>query len=128
VIVVDTSVWIEFFRKGTGETTKALQDLLTRDQVALAAPVYIELLSGSSQRDVGRLRRLLSALPQWMTTDRTWPTLESWAVTAAARGDHFGVGDLLVAGIAAERGAALWSLDGDFVRMASLGFVDLFVP
>ena len=43
-----------------------------------------------------------------------------------AAGQRFGIGDLLVAGIAAENDCALWSLDPDFSRLARLGFVTLF--
>jgi predicted nucleic acid-binding protein len=55
-------------------------------------------------------------------------TMAGWAERAAARGQRFGVGDLLVAAIAAEHGAAVWSLDADFARLKRLGFVALHTP
>jgi predicted nucleic acid-binding protein len=128
MIVVDTSVWIDYFRSRAGATIDHLHSLLDADEVALAAPVRIELLSGVRRGEVGRLKRVLSALPRWLPTDATWTTMELWAERAGARGQRFGMGDLLVAALTAERGAAVWSLDADFGRMMRLGFVRLHVP
>jgi predicted nucleic acid-binding protein len=128
VIVVDTSVWIDYFRYGTPTTTSALGSLLDLDQVVIVAPVRVELFSGAGRRDMARLKRVLSALPFWLPTDTTWTTMETWAQRGGARGQRFGVGDLLVAAIAAEHGAAVWSFDADFVRMKSLGFVQMYSP
>lgn len=128
MIVVDTSVWVDYFRPGSVRTTADLQSLLDQDQVALVGPVRVEILSGASQRDIVRLKRVLSALPLWLPTDATWITMDTWAQRGGASGNRFGVGDLLVAAIAAEHGAVVWSLDADFVRMKRLGFVQLHVP
>ncbi len=126
MIVVDTSVWVAYFRAKSGPLTDDLQSLLDQDQVALVAPVRIELLSGTRRSDAKRLTRVLSALPYWLSTDATWTTMVAWTLSAAARGERFGVGDLLIGAIAAERGASVWSLDGDFGRLAKLGFVTLY--
>jgi predicted nucleic acid-binding protein len=124
VIAVDTSVWVDFFRGRQPAAGKLLQ-LLDTDEVALPVPVRIEILAGARKSEQARLARVLGALPLLTTTDATWQRIESWVVTGGAAGQRFGMGDLLVAAIAAENGCQVWSLDQDFPRMARLGFVSL---
>lgn len=125
MIFVDTSVWITFFTGRDVGVVRKLADLLDDDRVALSAPVRVELLSHVGRRQQALLSELLSAVPTFRSTDRTWDTLEEWATVAVRRGARFGAGDLLVAAIAAEHRGTLWSLDSDFERMSTLGFVDL---
>lgn len=122
MIAVDTSVWIDFFR-GRSAVTEALSELLDRDQVALPIPVRIEVLSGARKAERARLGRLLSALPVLYPTDASWARIETWVMKGAASGHRFGCADLLIAALAVDHDCALWSLDNDFSRMASLGMV-----
>jgi predicted nucleic acid-binding protein len=126
MILVDTSVWIEFFRGRDRNVVSRLRAEHDLDAVGLPAPVRIELLSGARAKGVPRLQRALSALPTFYPTRDTWNQIERWAMRSAALGHRFGVSDLLIAALAAERGAQLWSLDGDFRQMAKLRFVKLF--
>jgi predicted nucleic acid-binding protein len=125
MILVDTSVWVDYFRAANRRLTTHLQALLDEDQVVMAAPVKIEILSGSPRREWLRLRRSLEALPLLIPSDSTWERMEGWIEKAVRRGERFGVTDLLIGALAAERDMELWSLDGDFVRMAKLGFIRL---
>jgi predicted nucleic acid-binding protein len=72
VIVVDTSVWVSVLRSPGSPEAPLLVDLLDADEVGLALPVRVELLSGASTPDRAKLRRTLSALPVFYPTDETW--------------------------------------------------------
>ena len=128
MIVVDTSVWVEVFRNGKGPEANHLRLLLDHDEVCLAIVVRLEILSGAGRRDRARLSRLLAALPVFYPTEDTWATIGSWIERAAGAGHRFGIADLLIAAIAAENGAVIWSLDSGFVRLSRLGVVSLHVP
>jgi len=124
VIAVDTSVWINFFR-GREPVVARLSDLLDRDEVALPAPVRIEILSGARKNERPRLGRLLAALPVLYPSAGSWQRIEEWVTSGPASGHGFGFGDLLIASLAADHACPIWSLDRDFTRMARLGLITL---
>lgn len=128
MIVVDASVWIAFLRDANSPVRRPLEALLDDDAVLLPRSVMAELLAGAGPRTVATLRRLLGALHLLTPSSDTWALVESLAVKGAERGHHFGVGDLLVAACAAERGAPVWTLDADFERMAQLRWIRRYRP
>ena len=123
MIVVDTSVWVDTLRRPQAQAALTLRRLLDADEVALALPVRLELLTGVARRDRPALARGLSALPLLRPTEETWRLIDGWVGPAADKGHRFSVTDLLIAGLAHELGALVWSLDGDFERLAALGLV-----
>lgn len=128
MIVVDTSVWVSFFRDPESPIREALSGVIDDDIVLLPHVVRVELISGSGRHTVAMLERVLGALELVTPSKDTWMLTETWAKQAAMRGLRFGVGDLLIAATAAERGAHLWTFDRDFEPMARLKWIRRFSP
>jgi predicted nucleic acid-binding protein len=126
MIVVDTSVWVSALRSASSPEAPALAALLDADEILLPVPVRTELIGGARRAERTRLRKLLTALPVIYPTDETWRTMDDWAALGRDRGERFGVADLLIAALARESGALVWSLDADFVRMERVAFIDLY--
>jgi predicted nucleic acid-binding protein len=126
VIVVDTSVWVDVLRNPASRRGQVFQRLLDADDVALALPVRLELMSGVARHQRAALRRGLSALPVLLPSEETWRLIESWVEPAADAGARFSVTDLLIAGLAHELTALVWSIDSDFASMEQLGIVRLY--
>ena len=127
MIVVDTSVWVAALRTA-GPEAETLRLLLDEDEVLLPVPVKIELLSGTSKRDRVAVRSALSALPLAYPTDETWRLMDGWTDRTARAGAAFGFGDLLIAAIAHEAEALVWSLDAAFERLQRMRLIDLYEP
>lgn len=123
MICADTSVWVEALRDTEGNVARHLAELLEADVVVLPAPVRIEVLSGASRRDFAALSDGFAGVPGLVPAGETWDRVEGWVKDAVASGQRFGVVDLLIAAMAAEHEAPVWSLDADFARMEKLGFV-----
>jgi predicted nucleic acid-binding protein len=128
VIVVDSSVWISALRSRSSPEAAVLDSLLDADEVGLAYPVRVELLSGASKRDRPALKRALTALPILFPSEDTWRIVDDWIAQAGDAGYRFGFGDLLIAALARESGALVWSLDADFERMERLDLIQLYGP
>ena len=126
MIAVDTSVWVSALRDARSDDAATLTALLDADEVVLPRPVRLELIAGASKADRARLKRSLAALPVVAPSEDTWALVEQWSERAANAGQRFGLTDLLIAALAEESGALVWSLDADFRRMAKLRFVRLY--
>lgn len=128
MIVVDTSVWVSFFRDPKSSIRWKLTECIDDDLVLLPRSVRVELLSGVGVHTVSLLERALSGLMVVTPSSDTWRLMDDWAKKGAKFGARFGVGDLLVAATAAERGALVWTLDRDFEPMVRLKWIRRFLP
>lgn len=126
MIVVDTSVWVASFRDPKSTTAATLKSLIDADEACVALPVRLELSAGLAHTQRTQFRRALAALPLAVPTEDTWRLVERWIDDAADAGHRFAVVDLLIAALAHELTGLIWSLDGDFERMARLGFVQQY--
>ncbi len=124
MIAVDTSVWVAARRDPV--VLRTLQSLIDSDEVALPLPVRLELLAGTPRKDRAAFHSAFGALVQIVPTEDTWKPLGQWIQRAADAGQHFAITDLVIAALANEIDALVWSIDGDFKRMETLGIVRLY--
>ncbi len=129
MILVDTSVWIDFFSSSPGRAGREIRRLIEEvEPFALTGVVVTEVLQGLT-RDVNRIERFLSMWellePSGFSTYR-----EASAISrlARSRGVSLTTIDALIAAIALEHQASLFSLDKDFSRVARITALRLHQP
>lgn len=128
LVVVDTSVWVAYFRRAEQVVERTLDELIDADLVAMAPPVRLELILGCRKSQRASLVRRIDALHPLAVTDRTWNTAERFSMQMRDTGITLGPVDVLIAAVTTEHHARLWTLDKDFVPLFEAEFVEAFRP
>jgi predicted nucleic acid-binding protein len=121
LIVVDSSVWFDFFSSKPGRGGAALRRMIEESEpFALTGMVVAEVLQGLT-RDSSRIEGFLA---QWdMLEPQGFETYRQAAAiyrVARARGVSLTTIDTLIAAVALEHGASVFTLDQDFSRIARI--------
>jgi len=121
LILVDSSVWIDFFSSSPGRAGDELRRMITdAEPFALTGLVITEILQGLT-RDASRIERYLS---QWEMLEpggyATYREAASIFRVARAKGVTLTTIDALIGAIAVEHGASVFTLDKDFSRIARI--------
>jgi predicted nucleic acid-binding protein len=117
VILPDTSVWVDFSRRGAKGEASAMRSLLDRGEVATCGPVAAELLSGAGGEVGERMWGTLSSLPWAELTSAAWHEVGELGHRLRQAGQTLPLTDLTIAVATARAGHVLWSLDSDFERI-----------
>jgi tRNA(fMet)-specific endonuclease VapC len=116
-VVVDTSVWIDFFG---GRPTERLDEALRLGSVVLPPVVVAEILSGVRSRDRAAMIAFLTDLELADTPLAHWVAVGELRSTLSRRGVAVSTPDAHIAQCALDRDALLFSHDAVFQRIADL--------
>ncbi len=125
MLVVDSSVWIDFFNDADHPTVEMLQQLLDHGEVRIVVPdlVFFEVLRGFRlESDLRQARRLLESLSIEPTGDAEL-ALAAVQHYRSLRAQGFTIRsaiDVLVASFCIERDYALLHRDRDFDAFEAL--------
>jgi len=124
-LLVDSSIWIEFFR-GKPDVVRRMDAALEQDRVAVCGPIVAEVLSGTRTRsDFVRVKDAFEGLALLPDPVDAWPRVGEARFALARRGTQAALIDVLIALTAAEAGHALLTRDSDFRRIAAVIPVEL---
>lgn len=121
MILVDSSVWIDFFSSSPGRAGNELRRMIgDAEPFALTGVVVTEILQGLT-RDASRIGHYLF---QWEMLEprgsRTYREAAAIFRLGRAKGVSLTTIDALIAAIALDHRASVFTLDKDFSRIARL--------
>lgn len=117
-IVIDTSIWIEYFRGGE---FPIVDDALKHGAVVLPAVVAAELLSGTRRTvEAAELRDFLETLRPHGLDMEHWYRVGALRATLAKKGVAVSTPDTHMAQCAIDVGAPLLSRDRIFARLTRI--------
>ncbi len=129
MVLPDTSVWVDFSRRGKRGDAAALAELLDSGEVATCGPVAAELLAGAEGEVAERIWETLSSLPWAQLDQAAWREVGATARRLRRDGQTLPLTDIAIAVAAARAGHALWGLDSHFERIpAALDSLELYEP
>lgn len=127
MILVDSSVWIDFLSSSPGRAGAELRRMIAEaEPFALTGVIVAEVLQGLT-RNVSQVEHYLSMWemlePQGFSTYRQAAAIFR---LARAKGITLTTIDALIAAIALEHGAGVFTLDKDFARIARVTRLPLY--
>jgi predicted nucleic acid-binding protein len=127
LILVDSSVWVDFFSSSPGRAGSELRRMIEESEpFALTGVVVAEVLQGLT-RDSGQIEQFLA---QWDLLEprgfETYREAASIYRTARAKGISLTTIDTLIAATALEQGASVFTLDRDFLGIARITRLTLY--
>lgn len=121
MVLVDTSIWIEYVDRVNPLVEREMDMLLRTGEVATAGLVLAELRQGykTSEQAKTMLARL-ETLPYFREDREDWLAAGQIVAESRSRGHQLETGDCLLAALALREDCQILTLDQDFKRIPGL--------
>ncbi len=128
-VLADTSIWIEYLRRGTRGEAARLDALMSTNELLVCGPVVAELMAGTSDTNRADVWRSLAGLP-WADLGREeWYLVGVVSARLREQGRPAALTDIEIAVSAKQAEASLWTSDSNFDRIGeALGGIRRFSP
>ncbi|MGB9592119.1 MAG: type II toxin-antitoxin system VapC family toxin [Candidatus Kryptoniota bacterium] len=128
-ILVDTSAWIEFFRKKDSSVSFILKEALNLNQVFYAGPIAVELFQGAkTNKELEVISELLETIHYVEITRSHYHHAGEISHKAARSGKSFSIVDLILAVVAHDEQLRLLTLDIHFKEISRFCPLSLVYP
>jgi predicted nucleic acid-binding protein len=125
-ILIDTSVWIEYFRSAASRITEKTEKILDEDEVFVPKMVLAELIQGAkSAKEIGVIEGFFGAFHIIDQSDETWLKAALLAYNLKKKGKTIHLSDCYVAVIAKEHDCKIFTLNRHFQEIQSLTDIEL---
>jgi tRNA(fMet)-specific endonuclease VapC len=120
-IIVDTCVWIEFFREPESALTLHLKSLLRERKVIMVGMVMAELLQGvKTSKEANLVEQNLGKLPYLEIARDIWITAGKMSASLRNTGYTIPLSDLIIAAMALSGNHEIFTVDQHFNKIVGL--------
>jgi len=121
MFLIDSSLWIEYFRpRGSQKIKERVKDVLQKEEAVSCGIIVVEILRGAkNEKDFQSLQDALMSLPQIPIDDAVIERASRWGFLLDRKGKFVSTTDLVIAA-AAYKTARLLHSDNDFERLSSI--------
>ncbi len=128
-VLVDTSVWIKYFKQGNSIEAIHLDHLIVEDSLVVCDPIKAEILSGvKSIEDYKKVLNWLEGFNNLSLPLDIWQRASHARFNLARKGIQQSLIDLIIALTAYEYGVPVWSLDNDFKSITEVVSIKIYHP
>lgn len=114
-ILIDTSVWIEYFRNRSSNISNKVDEALSEKEVYVPKIIIAELIQGAkSEREVSIIRDFLEAFNIIDQKEDTWLKAGELSFSLKKKGKIVNLTDCYIAVIAQENSCQIFTLDEHF--------------
>jgi predicted nucleic acid-binding protein len=114
-ILIDTSVWIKYFRDKSTGLSRKVDEILSKQEVYVPKVVIAELLQGSkSEREISVIEDFVDAFNIIDQREDTWIKTGRLSYNLKKKGKTVNLTDCYIAVIAQEYDCRIFSLDEHF--------------
>ncbi|MGM0366649.1 MAG: type II toxin-antitoxin system VapC family toxin [Actinomycetota bacterium] len=125
-IIVDTSVWIEYF-KNNKEYAPFIDDNLNLENILITGIIISELLQGvKGSKEYDMLSSSIVAIPYIECIYEDWVKTGKMLYDLRKKGISIPLTDALIAAIALRNNASVWTLDKYFKGISLVTTLDIY--
>jgi len=128
-VLIDTSVWIEFFRKRESNISSQLREYLKLNQTCYTGPIAVEAYQGAkTHKEIQIIDQLLQTIHYVEITRMHYHHAGLISQKAAREGKVFSTIDMIIASVAHDEQLLLFSLDTHFKEISRYCKLSLIIP
>jgi predicted nucleic acid-binding protein len=129
MVIVDTSAWVEFFRRQGDPLVKlAVKGLLDAYEATLCGPVEMEFIGGARPEEKDLIQSWFGVVPYARNDQKIWRKAATLYSRMNSKGFKVPWNDALIACITIEMGCRVYAVDKHFDAMSRYGGIRLYHP
>jgi predicted nucleic acid-binding protein len=118
MIIVDTSVWIEFLRNKDSNISNHLKQLLRSGKVAITGMILAEILQGiKNPGEAAAVKKSFESLPFIEIKKEVWQLAGETSASLRKKGITIPLSDIIIGVIAAGEKHEIFTLDSHFEKI-----------